>query len=486
MKILFASSELFPLIKTGGLGDVAASLPAALAGLGHDVKIMLPAYGDVLAAVDDVQPVATLQVAGQVARLLRATLPESGPNLWLVGHACFERPGNPYLAPDGAPWPDSAARFALFCRAIAAVAMGHAGIDWRPDVVHCHDWQTALVPALLYSEPQRPATVFTIHNLSYQGVFPRATFAELGLPEWQWSPDGLEFYGQLSFMKGGLAYADRINAVSPGYAREIQEPSFGCGLDGLLVRRREVLSGIVNGIDLEAWDPAQDPWLAKNYGPDDLQGKQPNKAAVQRAFKLPRRRGPALIGMIGRLVEQKGVDLLLDALPEFLRLPIQIALLGTGQPEYEQALLAWSHREPDKLAVRIGYDEALAHRIEAGADIFLMPSRFEPCGLNQMYSQRYGTVPLVRRTGGLQDTVVDASDDAFVAGRATGVIFDDATAAALNAAVQRVLRLRDDPAAWHRLQRNGMRQDFSWRRSAEEYVKLYRHALADRGLPVSF
>lgn len=481
LNILYASSELYPLIKTGGLADVSASLPAALQGLGQAVKVMLPAYRDALEATKGIESIVALQLAGQAVRLLRTILPESGLEVWLVEAALFDRPGNPYLAPDSTPWRDNAARFALFCRAIAAVALGRAELSWRPHVVHCHDWQTALVAPLLAAEPQRPAIVYTIHNLSYQGVFPGVVFAELGLPAWLWSSEALEFFGQLSFMKGGLIYADRINAVSPGYAREIQTPEFGCGLDGLLSRRRTVLSGIINGIDTDAWDPARDPLLVQNYDRDNLENKQPNKAALQCAFELPRRDDVALIGMIGRLVEQKGVDLLLDALPELVALPVQIVLLGTGQSEYENALRQWSQREPDQLGVLLGYDEKLAHRIEAGADIFLMPSRFEPCGLNQMYSQRYGTIPIVRRTGGLQDTVIDANPEALANNTATGVVFDGATSSALVAAVRRALTLRGDEALWQALRSNGMRQDFSWRRSAQEYLALYERALRDRG-----
>jgi starch synthase len=481
LKILFASSELYPLIKTGGLADVTASLPSALKKLGQDIKIMLPAYRDALKAAEGVDAITTLQLAGQTVGLLRTLLPESGLEVWLVDAALFDRPGNPYLANDGTPWKDNAARFALFCRAIAAVAMRRANLTWQPDIVHCHDWQTALTCVLLATEPQRPAIVYTIHNLSYQGVFPYATFAELHLPDWQRSPEALAFHGQLSFVKGGLVYADRINAVSRGYAREIQTPEFGCGLDGLLSRRQAALSGIVNGIDTEAWDPARDPLLVKNYDQDRLEDKQANKAALQDELELPQHSGVALIGMISRLVEQKGIDLLLDALPGLIELPVQIVLLGAGQPEYEQALLDRSRREPTKIRVHIGHDEALAHRIEAGADMFLMPSRFEPCGLNQMYSQRYGTVPIVRRTGGLQDTVVDTSPETLAAGTANGVMFDEATGPALVAAVQRALASRKDKRLWRQLRLNGMRQDFSWQRSAREYLALYTQALRDRG-----
>ncbi|MGH8502505.1 MAG: glycogen synthase GlgA [Gammaproteobacteria bacterium] len=478
MKILFAGSEVYPLIKTGGLADVAASLAAALNALGHDVKIMLPAYRDVLAAVDDAETIASLRLMDQAITLRRTRLADT--EVWLVDAEPFNRAGNPYLAEGGKPWRDNAARFALFCRAVAAAAMGTAGLEWRPDLLHCHDWQSGLVPALLASEARRPAIVYTIHNLSYQGLFPQETFFELKLPESLWSPEALEFYGQLSFMKGGLIFSDRITAVSPGYAREIQTPEFGCGLDGLLRSRAAMLSGIVNGIDTDAWNPAVDPYLARPYDIDSFDNKQANKQALERAFGLPPRPDALLIGMIGRLVEQKGIDLLLDGLPALVKLPARVVLLGTGQPEYERALHDWQRRHPQTIGVRIGYDEALAHRIEAGADVFLMPSRFEPCGLNQMYSQRYGTVPIVRRTGGLQDTVTDTNPESLAAGTATGFVFDEATGAALLAAVNSALALYATPHRWRALAANGMRRDFSWRRSAADYLSVYDQALRDR------
>jgi len=478
MKVLFASSELYPLIKTGGLADVSASLAAALTALGHGVKIMLPAYGEVLATVARTEPIARLSVMNHTIALDRCWVTDSGTEVWLVRAPLFDRPGNPYLAEDGSPWPDNAARCALFCRAVAAVAMGRAGVEWQPNVLHCHDWQSGLAPALLASEKRRPAVVYTIHNLSYQGLFPRATFASLHLPEALWSPAALEFYGQLSFMKGGLVFSDRITAVSPGYAREIQTPEFGCGLDGLLRSRAAVLSGIVNGIDTEAWDPARDPYLVKNYDSNTLADKRANRLALEHAFGLPPRADSMLIGMIGRLVEQKGIDLLLGALPELVKRPVRMVLLGTGQPEYEHALADWQQRHPKIVSVRIGYDERLAHRIEAGADVFLMPSRFEPCGLNQMYSQRYGTVPVVRRTGGLQDTVTDTTPAAWASGTATGFIFDEPTSLALLDTIDQALALYAKPDHWRALARNGMHQDFSWRRSAGDYVAVYKQALS--------
>ncbi len=480
MDILFATSELYPLIKTGGLADVSASLPAALAELGENVKVMLPAYGDVLAAVDGVKRFATLKLAGHSVALLRYVMPVSKVEVWLVETERFARRGNPYLAPDGSPWRDNAGRFGLFARAVAATALGHAATGWRPQVLHCQDWQTGLAPALLATESRRPAVVYTIHNLSYQGNFSYATFLNLDLPAWLWNPEALEFNGQLSFMKGGLVYADYVSTVSPGYAREIQTPQFGCGLEGILTKRSAVVSGIVNGIDVRTWNPLRDPYLIKNYDDQHLNGKHADKAALQRAFNLPQRSDTALVGMIGRLVEQKGIDLLVDALPELSKLPLQIVLLGTGERHYERVLQDWAQKYSDQISVRIGYDEALAHQIEAGADIFLMPSRFEPCGLNQMYSQRYGTVPIVRRTGGLQDTVSDPSIEPH---GATGIVFNGATGEALLAAVRRALSIYMDKATWRTLMINGMRRDFSWQQSAQQYVALYRRALDSRASP---
>jgi starch synthase len=369
-------------------------------------------------------------------------------------------------------------RFALLAHVATALALGHSRIKWRPDVVHGHDWQTGLVPVLLAQEKTRPATVFTIHNLAYQGLFPRQTFTALALPPALWSPEALEFHDQLSFMKAGLVFADQLTTVSPTYAREIQTPEFGDGLDGLLRLRAARLSGILNGIDDAEWDPARDRFLARNYSVGKLQGKTANKLALQREFGLPPETDAPLIGMVGRLVAQKGIDLVLDTLPGLMHRPLQLVLLGNGEAGYEAALLRQAARYKDRLAVRIGYDERLAHRIEAGADMFLMPSRFEPCGLNQLYSLRYGTIPIVRRAGGLADTVVDATPENIVNGKATGIVFQQPGTSALLGAVDRALALWRDAGRWKKIMLTGMRQDFSWRHSAEEYLRLYRQSNA--------
>ncbi len=479
MKILFVASELYPLVKTGGLADVAGSLPKALRELDKDVRVLLPAYQDVKAQLPRARTVAELEVLGQPVRLLADHVPGTAIPLWLLDAPhWFDRPGNPYLAPDGNPWPDNDERFAALCWAGLQIALDRAGLGWRPDVVHGNDWQTGLIPALLSLEPQRPATVFTIHNLAYQGIFPAASLEKLRIPKALWHPEGLEFHHQISFIKGGIVYADRINTVSPTYAREIQTPRFGCGLEGVLKMRSERLSGILNGIDIDKWNPATDPWLPQPYDRDSLDDKGVNKRALQARFGLPQEPIIPLIAFIGRLVSQKGVDLILKALPGLLELPLQFVFLGSGDSDYEHGLLYWSRRHPDKVAVHIGYDETLSHQIEAGADLFLMPSRFEPCGLNQMYSQRYGTIPVVHRTGGLADTVEDALPDRLP--RATGLGFDQTETGALQEAVKRGWLLYSQPDLWRTLQRNGMDKDFSWRRSAEEYCRLYRKAIADR------
>jgi starch synthase len=480
MKILFLVSELYPLVKTGGLADVAGSLPRALRELSQDVRVLLPAYPEAKDRCRTLIPAAELTLLDRPATLLQTTLPDSDIPLWLLDAPhWYDRPGDPYSMPDGTPWPDNAERFGALCWAGFHLALNRIGCNWQPDVVHCNDWQTGLVPALLSLEATRPATVFTIHNLAYQGVFPAQTFTQLKLPQALWHIDGVEFHGQLSFIKAGLSYADRINTVSPTYAKEIQTPAFGCGLDGVLKRRSQHLSGILNGIDADKWDPASDPWIAQTYDLTSLPRKQANKLALQRRFDLPAADSP-LLAFIGRLVIQKGIDLILQTLPSLLRHPFQFIFLGAGEEDFEQALWYWARRHPSQVAVHIGYDEPLAHLVEAGADIFLMPSRFEPCGLNQMYSQRYGTVPVVHRTGGLADTVVDATPDQLANQAASGVSFDHPVAGAFQEAVKRAWLLYSQPNLWHKLQQAGMLRDFSWRRSAGEYLWLYQQALAER------
>jgi starch synthase len=480
-KILFVASEAHPLIKTGGLGDVCGSLPPALTKLGDDVRLLLPGYHDALQVAGRLRRVAQLTLPPFAApvNLLEGKLPGTHVKCWFIDFpAAYDRPGNPYLNTHGQDWHDNASRFALLARVAVVIALDHAGLSWRPDVVHAHDWQAGLVPALLSTYTPRPATVFTIHNLAYQGVFPHATFQSLTLPHELWSMAGLEFYGQLSFIKGGIAYADRVTTVSPTYAREIQTSEFGHGLDGLLRHRAAALSGILNGIDDKVWNPGRDPHLPAHYSRQRLAGKAQCKAHLQTELGLRTETSVPLLGLVSRLVDQKGIDLLIAALPVLLKQPIQLAILGSGEHRHEAALRALATQFPEQLAVQIGYNEPLAHRIIAGADMFVMPSRFEPCGLTQLYSLRYGTLPVVHHVGGLADTVVDCNDLTLAQGTATGFAFQAADPDALQQSILRALLLYRKPRRWRAVMRQGMQQDYSWTHSAAAYQELYDELLA--------
>ena len=479
-KILFATSEAHPLIKTGGLADVSGSLPAALKSLNHAVRLILPAYPQAKERAGPLKCITTIRLPGsqEEARILEGRLPGSRVFVWLVDYPpAFDREGNPYLDANGRDWPDNAERFAFFCRVVTEIAMGRAGLDWRPEIVHCNDWQTGLVPALLSLEAERPTTVFTIHNLAYQGMFPAEVFFRLGLPPQLWHFEGLEFHNHLSFIKGGLAYADKLTTVSPTYAREIQTAEFGYGLDGLLRHRASDLHGILNGIDLDEWNPATDPHIERHYNAKRFSAKQDNKRALQAEFGLPES-NDLLLGSVGRLVEQKGVDLLLDIIEPLVELPVQLALLGSGEARFETALQEAAARYPHKISINLGYSERLAHRIEAGADAFLMPSRFEPCGLNQLYSLRYGTPPIVHAVGGLADTVVDATPKAIKQKTATGFCFYYASGDALLRTVTHALEVYAQPVKWRGIARTAMAQVFDWKSSARQYIALYKQAMA--------
>lgn len=480
-KILYISSEAFPFIKTGGLGDVAGSLPRALQKNKQDVRLLLPAYGDLLEKVEHTKVVALQYHYGQEIRILETRLPGSRVKVWLVEcPVAFGRSGNPYLDADGQPWDDNAFRFTLFAQVAVDIALDRCHLSWQPDIVHCNDWQSALVPALLSLYADRPATVFTIHNLAYQGIFPKQTFFDLGLPNRLWHHEGVEFHDQFSFIKGSLVYADRINTVSPTYAEEIQHSDFGYGLDGLLQHRSDVLSGIINGIDTDIWNPGTDSHLTYKYNRRSLNKKADNKTQLQEQLGLPVDNNVAMIGMVSRLVEQKGLDSILGSLPQLLKLPVQVVILGSGSTYYEKSLLEWAAKYPEKLAVIVDYNETLSHLIEAASDIYMMPSTFEPCGLNQLYSLRYGTIPVVRDVGGLADSVCDTQPETLDNKTATGFYVNDDTAGALISAIKRALEFYyDQPALWKQLQMTAMGQNFSWEHSANQYLRLYQDALAD-------
>jgi len=481
MKILFASSEAHPLIKTGGLADVSGSLPPALRRLRQDCRLILPGYPAALERAGALKMVAELEFSGYNGpiRILEGLLPGTKVPLYLVDAPLyFNRAGDPYRSPNGHDWQDNHQRFALFSLAIASLAMDQAGLDWKPDILHCNDWQTGLAPALLHDRHDRPASIFTIHNLAYQGLFPLHAFHELSLPQHLWAPHYMEFHGHFSFIKGGLVFSDRITTVSQTYAKEIRSQEYGYGLEGLLEFRKDNLSGILNGIDTRAWNPARDKYLEANYSLEDLSGKRQNKLAVQRHTGLEENVEIPLISHIGRMVEQKGVDLILHAMRTILeRSPVQLVILGSGEPSFEQHALQLQLEYPGRVGVHIGYSEQLAHQIEAGADLFLMPSRFEPCGLNQMYSLHYGTLPVVRRTGGLADTVVDTTTETLANGTANGFSFDPAHVDELTGCIERALDCLADPKCHDSLIHNGMSQDFSWERSARKYLDLYQEVI---------
>jgi len=482
-RVLFVTPELAPWVKSGGLGDVSAALPAALRAIGIDVRVLVPAYPPLRAVCADAKPVtATLRAGGAFAPAkLLAAQPGAVPLILVECAAYFNRKGGAYQDSHGKDWPDNALRFGLLSRVAALLGTAQSPLDWRPDVVHCHDWPAGLAPAYLtHAAGARSATLMTIHNVAFQGTFPAATVGALGLPPQSFSMEGVEFHGQLSFLKGGTVYADRISTVSPTYAREIQTNELGCGLGGLLRHRGRHLTGILNGVDGDVWNPATDPLIAQRYDREHLDRKAPNKIALQKRFGLDADAGIPLLGVVSRLTHQKGLDLLLEIASSVIAYPAQLAVLGSGESGLETAFRELAARFPGRAGCVIGYDEALAHRIEAGADIFLMPSRYEPCGLNQMYSMRYGTVPVVRATGGLADTVTNCNEHTLANGSATGFTFGEPTGTELLAAIGRALEAWSDQAGWSRLQKNGMTRDFGWQASARRYVGLYETLAAGR------
>lgn len=503
LRCLYAASEVAGFAKTGGLADVAAALPPALAQRGIDCAVIMPLYRGLRRSGHALQSLpntfsATLGNKRVTGRLWRAQLPDSSVPVYLVEQAEFFERDDPatgqglyqFTNPEGRPtdYPDNSARFGFFAQAILEAIRV---LDFWPDVLHLNDWQTGMAAVYLreiYRNYRRSLdwsvapryekirTLFTIHNLAYQGLFWHWDIPFLGLPWRLFTHEQLEFYGKINFLKAGIVFADRLNTVSPTYAREIQTTIYGCGLQGVLTRRAKDLTGIVNGVDYRTWDPATDIHIAHRYQVADVaQGKAACKKALQKTFALEENPRTPLLGLISRLVDQKGLDLVEAVAPALLLKNIQLVVLGLGDPKYHNMLLELRQRYPRHVGVRLALDEAMAHQIEAGADMFLMPSRYEPCGLNQLYSLKYGTVPVVRATGGLADTVVDCTPENLAGGRATGFTFLVPSAQAFLEAVQRALTMHEkDPAAWRQLQETGMRLDWSWTRSAAEYEKVYR------------
>ncbi len=478
MRILFVASECAPLVKTGGLADVVGALPQALATLGHEVRVLLPAYRGLAGKLSDATPAASYKALfGGKANVLAGKT--AGLDLLLLDAPhLFDRPGNPYLGPDGRDWPDNHLRYGALCRVATDIATKGAD-GWRPDLVHCHDWQAGLVPAYLRGAkgPAIPS-VISIHNVAFQGLFPAETLSALDIPAAMFTPEGLEYYGQVSMLKAGLVYADRLTTVSPTYARELMTPAFGMGMDGVLRGRAGDLSGILNGIDLDVWNPAADPHIAASYSARAISGKAKNKAALASAFEIAPCPDRPLFCVVSRMTAQKGLDLLLEALPALLE-RASLVLLGAGDTALEDAFMGARRRMPERLGVRIGYDEALSHLMQAGADAIVVPSRFEPCGLTQLYGLRYGTLPVVARTGGLADTVIDANDAAMRAGVATGFQFAPVTADALAQALATACDVFADAKAWRTMQRRAMAHPVGWDQSALAYDALYRDITGD-------
>lgn len=498
LRILLASSEVAGFAKTGGLADVAAALPRALAARGHRVAVVMPYYHAVRSARNAPErtghvvpvPIGNRTLA---CRLFRSTLPHSSVPIFFVEAPEYFDRDDPAAGrglyqqtmPGGykADYPDNAERFTFFSRAVLESARA---VGFTPDVIHANDWQTALIPAMLAesyrpqpAEAHRPRSVFTIHNIAYQGQFPRDVLKLTGLPGWLFNPGQLEFYGRLNFLKAGIVFADAVNTVSPTYAWEIQTPDYGCGLQGVLLEHRGKLSGIVNGVDYGEWNPATDPHIPAQYDAETVFERKPlDKAELQRRFNLPEDPSRPVLGMVARLVSQKGIDLVLGAAPGFLDLGCQLVFLGEGDPEYHNELRLFQDRYPGRVGLYLGFNEPLAHLVEAGSDLFLMPSRYEPSGLNQLYSLKYGTPPVVRATGGLADTIVNATEENLRAGTATGFSFIEYSAHALYETVRWALTLyRDRPDDFRQVVRTAMRQDWSWDRSAAAYEELYRRIL---------
>ncbi len=483
MRALFVTSECYPLIKTSGLADVSAALPAALAECGIDIRVMMPGYPDALDRAEHVGNAITLgDLPGENrARLLPARSPDSDIPFWLVDcPRLYRRNGGLYQDPDGRDWPDNDLRFAALCHAVVRVARGAAGRSWRPDLIHANDWQTGLVPLLLRdATSSRPPVIFTINNLAFQGLFATVGLSRLGLLADAFSPEGFEFYGRISFLKAGLVYADRLTTVSRTYAQEIQTPEFGCGLDGLLGQRSEHLIAIRNGADYGLWDPAQDPSLPHWYSLAAIGGKRGCKEVLQRELGLDVEPETPVLGFLSRLTEQKMADTIADAVPRLVVSGAQLALHGQGNRALEDRFRTLAAQYPGRVCVQIGYDERLARRLLAGADILLHPSRFEPFGLVPIYALRYGTLPLVRKVGGLADSVSDGTA-AGLDNQATGFAFSGNTLEDLMTCVRRALELYRQPVAWRRMQRYAMRQDFSWQQPARQYLKLYRTLTGSR------
>ncbi|MDK1490641.1 glycogen synthase GlgA [Sinorhizobium sp. 7-81] len=478
MNILSVASEVYPLVKTGGLADVVGALPAALVPHGIRTRTLVPGYPAVLQKLKKKKKVAGFDnLFGHPASVLGAEL--DGLDLLVLDQpALYARDGGPYLDATGRDYPDNFRRFAALSLAAAEIAGDNVIPSWKPDIVHVHDWQTALTPVYMHFGAARDTpTVMTVHNIAFQGQFGASVFPELGLPPEAFSMQFIEYYGDVGFLKGGLQTATAITTVSPSYAQEILTPEFGMGLDGLLASRVTDLTGIVNGIDADTWDPQTDPHIVRHFGNGTLKQRAANRKALEERFALEKGKGP-IFCVVSRLTWQKGMDLLAEVVDDIVALGGKLVILGSGDAALEGTLLAAASRHRGHIGMVTGYDEALSHLMQAGSDAIIIPSRFEPCGLTQLYGLRYGCVPIVARTGGLADTIIDANEAALSAKVATGFQFTPITAGGLRLAIRRAFRAYSEPKVWARLQNQGMKSDVSWAKSAERYASLYSGLLA--------
>ena len=483
MKVLHVAAEIFPFVKTGGLADVVGALPQALLAAGASVRIVLPGFPAILKGIEGLTKIAGLGAAfgaGKV-NIRLGTVAGTDLRAYVVDAPyLYDRPGNPYLDNAGNEWADNLQRFALLSWVAAHIAAGELDPKWQPDVLHAHDWHAAMACAYKASHPaSNAACVYTIHNLAYQGLFSAADFHLTGLPARYLTPEGLEFHGGFSFMKAGITFADRVTTVSPTYAQEIATEEFGNGLDGLIRSRRQVVSGILNGVDRDVWSPISDPHISATYSPKALLGKAHCKAALQQEMNLSVNDRAPLFAVVSRLTSQKGLDLLLGVLPELIAASdAQIVIQGQGDEQLEAQFANAAAMHPNRIAVHLGYDEARAHRIISGADALVVPSRFEPCGLTQMYGLSYGSLPLVHNVGGLADTVIDCALENLGDASANGFVFTRFTQAQFNSAVRRAFALYATPKVWAAVVKRGMQQPFNWPTSAAKYVALYAQVLA--------
>ena len=491
MRILFVTSEAFPLIKTGGLADVSGSLPAALKALGTDIRLLIPGYPSVLQKLVNPQylcAVEQLPVVGR-ADLMMGTMPDT--NLTVIAINCpslYERDGGPYINNKGFDWEDNPIRFGVLSKIAALLSSpqsplnhipaGHELQNWQPDIVHCNDWQTGLTPAYMkLIHPSQAKSLLSVHNLAFQGCYDASMVEKLALPRSSFQIQGLEYYGQLSFLKAGIFYADTLSTVSPTYAKEIQTAEYGFGMQGLLDLRGHEIQGILNGIDINEWNPEADPHLVKGYSNSRIAGKKLVKTTLQQHLGLQIDASAPVLGVVSRLTHQKGLDLLLDIAPDLMAKGCQVALLGSGETVLENSFKALAEQYPTQFSVTIGYNESLSHQIMAGSDMFIMPSRFEPCGLNQLYGLRYGTPPIVTQTGGLADSVTDANETTLKSHTATGFTLAEVSASALLKTIERALGYFAEAKIWREIQRNAMKVDVSWKLSAQAYLDLYKKLL---------